>query len=273
MDLAGKKVVIAGGSSGIGKAAARQLVAQGCDVALLARDADRLEAARVEIAKAGSGKVVAVSVDVTDPDSVTAGAAAVVEALGGVDVLIANQGFARCAPVWEADLDAFQAIMDTNYFGHVRLVKAFVPHLIAQKHGAVCLVTSMLGFMSFYGYGAYAASKFAIVGFAESLRQELLPFGVQVNVFYPPTTDTPGLAEENESKPPLTWAIEGTSRKFTADQVAATMLAGITKNRFVQLIGVDSWAIYYLSRWAPWLVRFVIDGELRKHIKKHGLPA
>lgn len=273
MDVRNKKVVIAGGSSGIGKAAAIQLVRQGCDVAILARDAARLEAARAEIAAAGSGTVAAISVDVTDDASVAAGVEAAVAALGGIDLLVANQGYARCAAVWDAPLDQYEHILQTNFLGHVRLVKAVVPHLKAQKSGAICLVTSMLGFMSFYGYGAYAASKFAIVGFSESLRQELLPFGVQVNVFYPPTTDTPGLEAENETKPALTWAIEGSSRQFTAEQVAATMLAGVQKDRFVQMIGIDSWAIYYLSRWAPWLVRKVIDSELWKHVKKHGAPA
>ena len=93
--------------------------------------------------------------------------------LGGIDVLIANQGYARCAPIWETSMDDFQAIMNTNFYGHVRLVKAFVPAFRAQGSGSICLVASMLAFMSFYGYGPYSASKHAIVGFSEALRQEI----------------------------------------------------------------------------------------------------
>jgi NAD(P)-dependent dehydrogenase (short-subunit alcohol dehydrogenase family) len=273
MQLEGKKAAVTGGSSGIGKAAAAQLVALGCDVAILARDPARLEAARAEIAAAGPGKVVVVPVDVTDDASVAAAAASVLQQLGGLDLLILNQGYARCAPTWEASLDDFHGLMETNYFGHVRVVKAFLDHFRRQRSGSIQLVTSMLGFMSFYGFGAYAASKHAIVGFGSALRQELLPYGVEVGVFYPPTTDTPGLAEENESKPALTWAIEGTSRKFTSEQVAAKLLDGVRRNRFVNMVGFDSWFIYYATKWAPWLVRWIIDGQLWKHVKKEGVPA
>lgn len=265
--VAGRRAVVSGGSRGIGLALAKQLARDGASVAIVARSPDALEAARAEIAaQAAPGVAVAAfAVDVTDDASVAALPAQVEAAIGVCDLLICNQGYARCAPIQEASVDSFRALLDTNLLGHVRLVKAFEPGMRALGQGDVCLVTSMLGFMSFYGYGAYSASKFGIVGFAEALRQEMLPHGVRVGVFYPPTTDTPGLAEENETKPALTWAIEGTSRKFTAEQVAGAILAGIARGRFVSMIGVDSWAVYYLSRWVPWLVRWVIDRELHKH--------
>jgi 3-dehydrosphinganine reductase len=124
----------------------------------------------------------------------------------------------------------------------------------------------MLGFMGLYGYTAYAASKYAIAGFAECLRQEMRPHGIKVSVCYPPTTDTPGLARENKIKPPETWAIEGSSRTFTADQVAGRLLAGIAAGRFEILVGFDSALIWRLQRFAPWLVRRTIDRGLRKHL-------
>ncbi len=267
------RAAISGGSSGIGAAAAILLAKQGCDVALLARDLGRLEATAAQVRAAAPGrKVIVVSMDATDDKSVADACQRVLSELGGLDLLVANQGYARCAPVWEASMDDFRDIMDTNFFGHVRLVKGFAEHFKQQRSGRICLVTSMLGFMSFYGYGAYAASKFAIAGFGESLRQEMLPYGVSVSVFYPPTTDTPGLATENETKPPLTWAIEGSSRKFTSEQVAEAMLAGASAGRFVSMVGLDSWAIFRLSRWVPGVVRWVIDRELWAYVKKNGTP-
>lgn len=275
MDWKGKRVVVTGGSSGIGLALAKRVASQGASVAIVARNAEKLEAARAAIAGVAVHGAVALAVpaDVTDDDSVAAMAAQVLDTLGGVDVVVCNQGFARCAPVWSAPIEDYQRILDTNYLGHVRVVKAFVPALKAQGSGHVQLVTSMLGFMSFFGYGAYAASKFAIVGFAEALRQELLPFGVHVGVFYPPTTDTPGLAEENASKPALTWAIEGSSRKFTAEQVADEILRGIARKRFTNMIGADSWFIYWASRWAPGLVRWILDRDLWGFVRKEGVDA
>jgi 3-dehydrosphinganine reductase len=271
----GKKVAISGGSSGIGKAAAIELARGGASVAILARTRSTLDEALAEIRAAGGPdqRFVAVSVDVTSDEGVEAAAREVLEGLGGLDVLVANSGYAKCAPVGEASLEDFRAIFDTNLLGHVRLVKAFLPHFKAQRSGEVALVTSMLGFMSFYGYGAYSASKFAIVGFAEALRQELVPFNVHVTVFYPPTTDTPGLEKENQDKPALTWAIEGNSRKFTSEQVATAMLRGIEKRWFTNMVGADSWFVYYASRYAPWLVRWIIDRDLWSHVKKAGLPS
>lgn len=268
----GKKVAISGGSSGIGKAAAIALARQGASVAILARTQSTLDAALAELRAAGGEgqRFVAVSVDVTSDEAVARAAQEVLAGLGGLDVLIANSGYAKCAPTLEAPLADFQAILDTNLLGHVRLVKAFLPHFVKQRSGDISLVTSMLGFMSFYGYGAYAASKFGIVGFAEALRQELLPVGVNVTVFYPPTTDTPGLERENQDKPALTWAIEGNSRKFTSEQVAAALLWGIERRRFTHMVGADSWFVFYASRWAPWLVRWIIDRDLWAHVRKAG---
>ena len=262
----GDKVAITGGSSGIGLATARACAAAGADVALLARNAERLEKARQEVAAvAGAGKVVAVQADVCDNESVLRAASEVLSELGGLDLLVANAGYAQAAPIWDLPVETYERLIDTNYLGHVRVVHAFVDHFRRQGSGAICLVTSMLGFMSFYGYGAYSGSKYAIAGFGEALRQEMLPSGVSVHVFYPPTTDTPGLEAENETKPALTWAIEGSSRKFTADEVAAVMLSGIGRGKFTQMIGADSWAIFWLMRVAPGLVRWVLDRQLRAH--------
>jgi 3-dehydrosphinganine reductase len=268
----GKKVAITGGSSGIGKAAAIALAKAGASVAILARNQATLDAALAEIRAAGADgqAFVAVSVDVTSDEAVASAAKTVLAELGGLDVLINNAGFARCAPAYEASMDDYHHIMETNFMGHVRVVRAFLPHFQAQGSGDISLVSSMLGFMSFHGYGAYSASKFAIVGFAEALRQEMLPYGVRVTVFYPPTTDTPGLEKENEDKPALTWAIEGNSRKFTPEQVATSLLSGIDKGLFTNMVGADSWFVYYASRYAPWLVRFIIDRDLWAHVKKQG---
>jgi short-subunit dehydrogenase len=148
------------------------------------------------------------------------------------------------------------------------MTKAFLPHFKDQGSGAISLVSSMLGFMSFYGYGGYAASKFAIVGFAESLRQEMLPYKVGVSVFYPPTTDTPGLASENQDKPPLTWAIEGNSTQYTSEQVADALREGIDRQRFANMVGVEAWFIYYANRLAPGLVRYIIDRDLWAYVRK-----
>jgi short-subunit dehydrogenase len=126
----------------------------------------------------------------------------------------------------------------------------------------------MLGFMGTFGYSAYCASKYALSGFTEALRQEALPFGVHVHLCYPPTTRTPGLERENRDKPPETWAIEGKSRAFTAEQVACAILRGIRAGKFHILVGFDSWAIWVAQRFVPGVVRFAIDRVLQRALRQ-----
>ena len=266
----GKKVLITGGSSGIGLSAALQLAREGAHVGLVARRQAVLDEAIAQVRAAGGAaqRFATFSVDVTDRDAVRQLAVDAVEQLGGLDILINNSGFAYPVPMLELTDDQIDRMTAVNYLGHVNVTRALLPHFVAQRSGHICNVTSMLGFMGIYGYSAYCGSKYAIVGMSECLRQEMLPHNVQVSVFYPPTTDTPGLAEENTVKPPETWAIEGKSQAFHPDQVAGSLLAGIRKGRFTNMIGAGNWAIFYAQRFAPWLVRAVTDAELRKHMKK-----
>lgn len=264
---AGKKVLITGGSSGIGKAAAIQAAREGASVAILARRQSVLDEAIAEIraaAKNAEQRFATVAVDVTDRDALKTKAQELIQELGGLDILINNCGFAQPLPLDELSDDDIDRMTNINYLGHVNVTRAFLAHFKAQGSGDICNVTSMLGFMGFYGYSAYCGSKFAIAGFSECLRQEMMLHGVRVTVFYPPTTDTPGLAKENEVKPAATWAIEGKGKAFTSEQVSAAMLKGIQKGRYTNMIGLENWGIYYINRWFPSLVRWILDGDLKK---------
>jgi NAD(P)-dependent dehydrogenase (short-subunit alcohol dehydrogenase family) len=266
-----KKVLVTGGSSGIGKEAAKHLAQAGADVCIAARRQEVLDAAvdEIEASKKRPGQIVtSVSVDVTDFDAVKSATDSVLTELGGLDVLVNNAGFALPLPFHELELDDFERSMSVNYMGHVHMTRALLPHFKQQQSGDICNVTSMLGFMGIYGYSAYCGSKYAIVGMTECLRQEMIPHNVRVSLFYPPTTDTPGLEKENEVKPEATWAIEGKSQAFEPEDVSRVMLKGIAKGKFVNMIGLGNWFIYYAQRFAPWLVRWITDSELKKHLRK-----
>ena len=269
-----KRVYITGGSQGIGKAAAVQLARAGAHVWIGARNPQNLDETLQAMRDAGNpGQVFgATPVDVTDSAAVQETSAAVIEALGGLDLLICNQGYAHTGYVHDLDDEHFEAMLQTNCMGHVRVTRSFLPHFMAQGSGHICLVSSMLGFMGLFGYAAYSASKHAIAGYARCLRQDLLPYGVGVTLFYPPTTDTPGLEKENAIKPPETWALESTSRKFTPDEVARSMLRSVSKGKFEAVAGLDSWGIWMACRYAPWLVQWFTDSDLRKYLRKkeHG---
>lgn len=269
----GKKVLITGGSKGIGRALATALASAGAHVIVTARGQAALDETVAAMQAAGtSGQVFgSLSFDVTDRAAVEEATAQAVERLGGLDVLVCNTGYAETGTTVDADADAYERMIRVNYLGHVNVVKALAPHFVAQKSGDICLVSSMLGFLGLYGYGAYAASKFAIVGFAQALRQEMGLHGVRVGVFYPPTTKTPGLETENESKPPEVWALEsdsGWNKTYEAEEVAAGMLATIRKGTFDGVIGADSQLIYSLARYMPGITRYFADSDLRKAIAK-----
>ncbi|MCB9521126.1 MAG: SDR family NAD(P)-dependent oxidoreductase [Myxococcales bacterium] len=268
-----KRVFITGGSAGIGRAAAIQLARAGASVIVAARGQAALDETVAAMRAAGRSDrhYSAVALDVTDREALRVAAAAAVSAMGGVDLLICNTGFAHCRPVAEADIEDFRRLMEVNFFGHVNTVQAFLPTFKAQRSGHIVLVASMLAVLSVWGYGAYAASKFAIRGFAESLRQEMKLAGVSVKLFLPPTTDTPGLARENEDKPPIVHEMEmGSSlnKTHSADTVATKMLGWIPSGRFVGYATFDSWFQYFAARHFPELTLKIADGEMEGAIKR-----
>lgn len=261
--FAGWRALITGGSSGIGLELARALVQEGARVCIAARDERRLAAAVQELGASACFVVMDVSVS----ESIERGVEAAIQALGGLDLLVNNAGYALPGYIDELGDDAYVDMMAVNYFGAMRLSRACLAHFMARGGGRIVNVTSMLGFMGTFGYSAYCASKYALSGFTEALRQDALPFGVRVHLCYPPTTNTAGLERENRDKPPEAWAIEGKSRAFSAAHVARELLAGVRAGKFHVLIGWDSWFIWIAQRFAPWLVRLVIDRVLVKELR------
>ncbi|MCB9555032.1 MAG: SDR family oxidoreductase [Deltaproteobacteria bacterium] len=265
--FAEKRVFITGGSSGIGHATATLLAKAGAHVAIGARDRRRLEVALGQlqgVGEPGVQKLAAVSVDVSDVASVRAAREQVLAELGGLDILINNAGVARPGYVDDLDDEVFTHTMQVNYFGVVNTTRAFLPDLRAQGGGHIVNVSSLLGFMGVFGYTAYAASKFAVVGFSECLRQELLKDQIGVSILYPPDTDTPQLAEENRFKPAETKAVAGNVKVMSPERVAQCLLAGISANRLHIVPGAGSRFTHFMYRHFPWMVRRVIDGDVRK---------
>lgn len=273
-DFAGTRVFISGGSQGLGRATALQLAAAGAHVCIAARGAEALQQtlADMQAVARGDTRLVARTLDVTDPAAAESAAAEAVAALGGIDYLICCQGFAHCGQVHEVPVTDFRRLMEVNYLGHAYLSRAFAPHFIRQRSGTVVMVSSVLGYLGTYGYAAYAASKWAIVGFAEGLRQELGLHGVQVKVVYPGTIDTPGLARENQDKPAVVWEMESKNafnKVRSAEDVASRLLVAARGRRFENPLGWDGWFTFLASRYAPSLVRALNDGDLRKALARH----
>ncbi|UQA55387.1 SDR family NAD(P)-dependent oxidoreductase [Polyangium aurulentum] len=268
----GRGVLVTGGSQGIGLALARLLVSKGARVCIAARDEARLRevCAKLTAEFPDQPAPLHVSMDMRDPASIAKGAAWVRSQMPELDVLVNNAGF--CIPGYFDELtdEDHVALLEVNYLGPVRLIRALAPHFMERRRGTIVNVTSMLGFMGLFGFGAYAASKFALAGYSECLRQDLLPYGVHVMLCYPPTTDTPGLARENERKPREAWALEGKSKPYTPEQVAAQIVDGIAKKSVTVHFGLENAMIWRAQRWIPGVMRTVLDSTLHGLWKKSG---
>jgi 3-dehydrosphinganine reductase len=267
-----KRVVITGGSSGIGRATALLLAKAGAQVGLISRDRTKLDAVVQElraIAASKSQKFLAVSCNVADRTLLNETARSMVTELGGIDILINSAGISSPAYIDKTPDEIWDSMMQIDYMGTVNSVRAFLPAFIEQKRGTIVNVSSVVGYMGVFGYAAYGAAKYAVVGFSECLRQDLLPYNIRVSVIYPPDTDTPQWHEENKIKPPETRALSGNIKVLPAEKVAADLLAGVEKGAFVIVPGFMNKVTWFLTRHFPAIVWMIVSGDLRKFWKKH----
>ncbi|MER9963486.1 SDR family NAD(P)-dependent oxidoreductase [Mesorhizobium sp. M0045] len=181
--LAGKLALVTGASSGIGEATAAALAAAGAKVAIAARRADRLEALAARIEMAG-GAALRIEADVTSNDDVTDMVDKVVAEWGRLDILVNNAGVMLLSPAAEAVLDDWRRMVELNLLALMGVTKAALPHLRAAK-GHIVNVSSVAGRVANPGASGYAATKFGVVGFSESLRREVYADKVRVTVIEP----------------------------------------------------------------------------------------
>jgi short-subunit dehydrogenase len=197
MEIKGRTVVITGASSGIGRAAAIEFARRGANVVLAARRAVPLAEVADACRKFGV-TATAIETDVTKRNDCVA----LIEKAGHVDILVNNAGFGTFDPIESAKPEDFESMMNTNYLGTVHCTQAVLPQMLARRDGAIVIVASIAGLMGYAGMGGYCATKFAQVGFAEALRDEVLRRGVQVALVCPGTTDTEFFVKAERGKMP-----------------------------------------------------------------------
>jgi NAD(P)-dependent dehydrogenase (short-subunit alcohol dehydrogenase family) len=187
--LKGKVAVVTGASSGIGRATALELARQGVAVALGARREERLREV-VDGIESKGGRAIALRTDVSQRAEVEVLVAAAVESFGRLDVMINNAGFGYYGTVEETPEEDFRRLLEVNLMGTFYGVQAALPVMRRQESGHIINVASVVGRRSFPFHGAYAASKFAVVGLTEALRSELAGSGIVATVVLPVGTRT-----------------------------------------------------------------------------------
>lgn len=249
---------LTGAASGIGRALAMALAAEGCDLALADRDLDGLQATARAIAAAHQVKVTLTRLDVSDRAAVQAFAAEAIEAHPGLKLVINNAGVALLGPFHAMAFEDFTWLMNINFWGAVHGCEAFLPHLAAQPEAHVVNLSSVFGLVAPPGQTAYAASKFAVRGFTEALRHECVLRGgtIKVSCVHPGGIKT-GIVRNARLGASLSNQGGQLDQNFnqiartSPEQAAARILRGILRNEPRILIGPDARVIDWLQRLFP----------------------
>jgi short-subunit dehydrogenase len=232
MNINGKRVLITGGSSGIGLAIAHALLAKGAKLVITGRRADTLAKAVQELQHTGS-PIYSVSADVATPEGRTATIKQAVGLLGGLDILVNNAGGVRAGRLENTPEAELQAMIDVDLVAPILLTRAALPALRASGEAMIVNVASGIALIGVPFYATYAATKAGLARFGEALRRELKGEGVHVLTAYPGGTDTP-MMKSNRAGAEL-----GFSRE-PASAVAAAILEGIEANAFEVIRGGEA---------------------------------
>lgn len=272
-----KVAVITGAGSGIGRALAYDLAARGCHLALC--DVNREGLAETAARAADHGVTVTHAiVDVADRAAMHAWADEVAADHGKVNLVVNNAGVALVAPLGTASYDDLEWIMGINFWGVVHGTKAFLPHLIAAGEGHIVNVSSVFGLFGVASQGAYNASKFAVRGFTDCLRQELdiMQCGVSATCVHPGgiKTNIARDARSCETIRVLGVQHEPDDGKFekhaltTPARAARLILRAVEKNKRRARIGPDAVLLDWLVRLFPASYHPVVRMLLRLSMKK-----
>jgi len=213
MKIEGKRVLITGGSSGIGFEIARLMADAGARVAITGRRRDALEAAAAKL----GGSVLAIPGDVADPAHRSQAITQTQEALGGLDILVNNAGGVRAGRLEATSEDEIRQMIDVDLLAPILLTREALPLLRASGDALIVNVSSSIALVELPFYATYAAAKAGLAHFGVSLRRELAGEGIAVLAVYPTATDTPMMQTSGLAK-------DG-GRESAADVAAAVLEA------------------------------------------------
>jgi short-subunit dehydrogenase len=266
-EIKGKWALVTGAASGIGRAIALRLAHEGANLFLVDINEDGLTAVIEEVRDTGVeafGRVC----DVSDTREVSATVTELLSRWGGVDILVNNAGITYYGKTERMSAEHWDKLMRVNLLSHIQFTRELLPSLLERKEAHVLNVCSVLGLIGMPKVAAYCTSKFAMVGFSESLRNEFGRQGLGVTALCPGFVSTNLFAsaplEEKAEEHKLPPRIVCT----TPERVAKAAVKAIYRNR--RLVTVEPFAklMYTLKRFAPWLLDFMFHMGRRKRIAR-----
>lgn len=248
--LENKNIAITGASSGIGRATAIRVAKEGANVALIARNRQRLEETAAEIRAMGR-KAVVIEADVTDAERIREAVDTAIRELGSLDVFHCNAGIYLRCPAKDLRMDQIRKLMEVDFFGCLNCVYAVLPYFLERKTGTIVTTCSMDGKKGVPPDAAYVAAKFAMNGFFQVLRQELRETGVHAAIIYPSRMDTPQIRHVD---------VPSITPKGNPDLVAKAVVKAIVRKKKEIMVPslpchLLTWADAISPSLSDWLVR------------------
>ncbi len=250
-DLRGANAIVTGASRGIGPYIARTLAAQGVNVALAARSADKLEETRRACESLGV-KAIAVATDVTSMDALRRLVATAEAELGAIDILVNNAGIETTGALETLTFEQIDDLLRTNLNAPIWLSKMVLPGMLARKRGAVVHVSSMAGKSGAPYNSTYSASKFGLNGFSDSVNFELDGTGVHMSVVCPGFVSEAGMWKNRGGKAPRM------AREVSPQKVADSVLKAVRGAREVLVMPTPIRPLLALAQLAPGVERAIV---------------
>jgi len=259
-----KVVVITGAGSGIGKALAATYAERGAFLSLCARNTDNLKTVADELSSQYGAKVFTFKADVAEKSECKAFIDATIQQFGRIDVLINNAGISMRALLVDADPEVIERVMQVNFFGTLYCTKYALPKIIEHK-GSIVGISSIAGYRGLPGRTGYSASKFAMNGFLEALRTELLETGVHVLIA------CPGFTRSNIRKTALSadGSAQGESprneeKMMSAEEVALAIALAVDQKKKTLILTGQGKLTVFLNKWLSGPMDRMVFNHFRK---------
>jgi len=259
-----KNIVITGGSSGLGLELALHYAGKGHNIGLIARNPDKLQSAVEQLQALSPGiKVTCHSADVSDQEAAGEAISQLAGSLGGIDLLINSAGILHEGRFEETDIETFREVMEVNLFGTINIIKAALPYL-KDSRGQLVNIASMAALTGVFGYTTYTASKHALAGFTESLRYEMKPQGVTVQLICPPEFESPMVEELNRDRTPENLAHASMVPREPIEVIVRDTVKAIENGRYHTVTGFKASGTAFGIRHFPRITRILADRVIRK---------
>lgn len=247
-----KHAIISGGGSGLGNGLATRLLKRGSNVSVL--DLGISEAYREVLdaaAQAGGSQWRLFEIDITDANKVSHAVAEAINSFGDIQLAINSAGIAVNKLAANTTAEEFQRVININLNGSFNFASAVLP---TMKPGSrLALLASLAGFIGNYGYSAYSASKFGVVGLATVLRNEYEPKGIHISCVCPPEVKTPMVAQEHATGDPVSLELKKFAGSLDADYACDKMLQGLDKGQWLIIPGTMAKTTTFIARHMPGL--------------------